>query len=104
MFASALVAVSLFAKSYKEAQSYASPLMLFVIVPAMAGMLPGVELNAALAMMPITNVSLVTRELLTGSFPTLFMLITFASTCLYAGAALWFAYMQFQREEVLFRT
>jgi sodium transport system permease protein len=104
LFSAALVAVSLAAKSYKEAQSYVSPLMIFVIVPALAGILPGVELSPALAMVPITNVSLVTRELLTGSFPFLFMAITFASSCLYAGIALYFAYTQFQREEVLFRT
>ncbi len=104
LFASALVAVSTAAKSYKEAQSYASPLMILVILPALAGILPGVELTPALAMVPITNVSLVTRELLTGGFPVLFMTITFLSTCVYAGAALYFAYRQFQREEVLFRT
>jgi len=44
-FSAGLITISLFAKSYKEAQSYVSPLMVLVDYPAVAAMLPGVELN-----------------------------------------------------------
>jgi sodium transport system permease protein len=54
--------VALFAKSYKEAQSYVSPLIIVVIMPAMMGMLPGIDLNARLALVPILNLSLVCKE------------------------------------------
>ena len=50
------------------------------------------------------NVSLVTKELLTGGFPMGYMLATFASTLAFAAIALHTAYDMFQREEVLFRT
>lgn len=104
LFASVLIAVSITAKGYKEAQSYISPLMIIVILPAMAGMLPGVELNFTLSLIPIVNVSLVTKELLTGGFPIGYILATFASTAAIAAIALHTAYDMFQREEVLFRT
>jgi sodium transport system permease protein len=104
LFSSALLAISLLAKNYKEAQSYLSPLVFVVILPAMAAMIPGVELNMGIAMIPIANVSLVTKELLTGNFPVAFLAMTFASTAVFAGIALYIAYEMFQREDVLFRS
>jgi len=104
LFSSGLIAVSLYAKNYKEAQGYVGPAMFLVIVPAMAAMLPGVDLNTTLALIPIANVSLMMKELLTGGMPVGFLLATFASTTLYAGIALHIAYTLFQREDVLFRT
>lgn len=104
LFASVLVAVSLMAKGYKEAQSYVQPLMLVVVLPAVVATMPGVELNYALAMVPIVNVSLVIRELLTGNYPVNFLAITFASSAAIAAIALHTAYDMFQREDVLFRS
>jgi len=103
LFAASLFAVSLMAKNFKEAQSYTGPMMIVVILPAMAGMLPGVELNAGLAMVPILNVSLAAKELFTGSFPLGHLAITFVSTCVFAGIALLAAFRMFQTESVLFR-
>ncbi len=67
-------------------------------------MLPGVELNAKLALVPILNVSLVSKEILTGTYPWGLIGLIFASPCVYAAAALFVALRQFQRESVLFRT
>jgi sodium transport system permease protein len=103
LFSSALLAVSLFAKSYKEAQSYISPLMIVVIVPAVASLMPGVELNWRLALVPILNTSLVSKEIFTGTYHWNFIAATFASSCVYAGIALAAAVHLFQREDVLFR-
>lgn len=103
MFSAALLAVSLFAKSFKEAQSYLSPLMIVVILPAVASMLPGVELNARLALIPILNTSLVSKEIVTGTYHWNYIGIIFASSCVYAVIALAVAVKLFQREDVLFR-
>jgi len=43
LFSAALLAIALFAKSFKEAQSYISPLMIVVVLPAVAAVLPGVN-------------------------------------------------------------
>lgn len=103
MFSAGLLAVALFAKSFKEAQSYISPLMIVVILPAMAAMLPGYELNTRLAFVPILNVSLVSKEVLTGNYPWFHIAIVLGSSCLYAGAALAWAASIFKKESVLFR-
>jgi sodium transport system permease protein len=104
LFSAGLITISLFAKSYKEAQSYVSPLMILVIVPAVAAMLPGVELTAKLALIPILNVSLLCKELVTGTYHWNFIALIFLSTCVYAAAALFLAVKMFQREDVLFRS
>jgi sodium transport system permease protein len=102
-FSATLIAVALIARNYKEAQSYVGPIMIFAIIPAVISILPGIELNARLAIIPILNVSLVSKEVLSGSYPWGFIGLVFASTCFYAAVALGIAALQFQREEVLFR-
>lgn len=104
LFSAVLMALSLFAKSLKEAQSYVSPLVIVVIVPAMMALLPGVELNARLALVPILNLALVSKELVSGVFHWNYLALIFGSTCLYAALALGFCVRMFNREEVLFRT
>ncbi len=103
LFAAGLMTVALFAKSYKEAQSYISPLMFVVIIPAVAAMLP-IDLDAKLAFVPILNASLLCKELVTGTYHWNFIAIIFLSTCVYAGIALFLAVKMFQREDVLFRS
>lgn len=104
LFAALLIALSLFARSYKEAQSYVSPLLIVVIMPAVASMLPGVELDAWLSLVPILNVSLVSKEILSGTLHWGHIGLMLLSSSVYAAAALAFAVSQFQRESVLFRS
>jgi sodium transport system permease protein len=103
LFSAALLAISLFAKSFKEAQSYLSPLTIVVFAPAIVAILPGVELNAALSLVPILNTSLVCKEIVSGTYHWGFIALIFASSCIYAAVALWVAIRLFQREDVLFR-
>jgi sodium transport system permease protein len=103
-FSSALLAIALLAKSYKEAQSYISPLMIFAIMPAIVGMLPGTELSGRMLLIPILNTTLVCKDIVSGTYHWHQIGIVFLSTCVYAAAALFIAIRQFNREEVLFRT
>ena len=104
LFSAALLAISLFAKSFKEAQSYISPLMIVVVLPAVAALLPGVELNTTLALVPVLNTSLVSKEIITGTYHWKYIVLIFASSCIYAAAAMAIAVKLFQREDVLFRS
>jgi sodium transport system permease protein len=104
LFSAALLAIALFAKSYKEAQSYISPLMIVVVLPAVAAVLPGVELNTALALVPVLNTSLISKEIMTGTYHWKYIVLIFASSCIYAAGAIAVAVKLFQREDVLFRT
>ena len=102
-FSAALLTISLFAKSYKEAQSYLSPLLTIVILPTLISVLPGVDLNAPLSLVPVLNTSLVSKEIIAGRYHWNYIALIFTSSCAYA-AALWATIKLFQREEVLFRT
>ena len=104
LFAAGLMTIALFAKSYKEAQSYVSPLIIVIILPAMMAMLPGVELSTRLAFVPILNLSLVSKELVSGVWHWNYLALIFGSSCLYAAAALALCVRMFNRESVLFRT
>ncbi len=104
LFSSVLLALALFAKSVKEAQSYVSPLIIVIIIPAMMGLMPGVELNPRLALVPILNLALVSKELVSGVFHWGYLALIFGSTCAYAAAALAWCVRMFNREDVIFRS
>ena len=104
LFSSLLLSISLFAKSYKEAQSYITPLMIVVIMPAMISFMPGVELNLALAFVPIINVSLALKDVLLGTYKIGFIALIFLSTVIYASFSIFITRRLFEKEQVLFRT
>jgi sodium transport system permease protein len=104
LFSAVLMTIALFAKSHKEAQSYLTPMTFLVVIPAVASLLPGVELTPKLAMIPILNTSLVCKEIMTGTYHWNSIALIFVSTCAYAGIALFLAFKTFQRESVLFRS
>jgi sodium transport system permease protein len=103
LFAAIALTISLFAKSFKEAQSYLSPMIFVVIMPAMIGMLPGVELSAKTALIPILNLSLVCKEMLSGVWHWNYIALIFGSTAVYAAIAVALCVRMFNREDVIFR-
>ncbi len=103
IFAAILLAISIYAKSYKEATGMVSPLMMLVIVPIAVAMLPGVELNWFWSMVPLTNVSLAMKELVKGTMDYRMFAAILLSTTLIAAALLAWCRWWFNREEVLFR-
>jgi sodium transport system permease protein len=104
LFSAVLMTIALFAKTYKEAQSYLTPLTFLVVIPAIASIMPGVELTPKLALIPVLNTSLVCKEIISGTYHWNSILLIFASTCVYAAAAIFLAVRMFQREDVLFRS
>jgi sodium transport system permease protein len=103
IFAAILLSISLYAKSFKEAQGFIQPMMILFFLPIMAAMLPGVSLNWAWALVPLTNVSLAMREIVKGTMDyRMFGLIVLSSTVV-AGAALLYCRAWSKREDVLFR-
>ncbi len=103
LFSAVIFTVSLFAKSFKEAQSYVGPMVFIVVMPAVVGMLPGIDLNFQLALVPILNLSLVCKEMLSGVWHWDYIALIFGSSCVYAGLALALAVKMFNREDVIFR-
>lgn len=103
IFASLLLSISIYAKSYKEAAGMITPLMLLIILPTVVAMLPGVELNWMWSMVPLTNVSLAMKELVKGTMDYRMFGVILASTTVIAGALLLLCRWWFKRESVLFR-
>ena len=103
IFASLLLSISIYAKSFKEASSYCGPLNFLVIIPAFVGLLPWVELDWIRAMVPITNISLAIKELVKGTMNYHMLVAILGSNFIIAGALLVFCTKWFEREAVLFR-
>jgi sodium transport system permease protein len=104
LFAAVLLTIALFAKTYKEAQSYLTPMTFIVVIPAIASLLPGFDLNPKLALIPILSTSLVCKEIVAGTFHWNYILLILLSSSVYAAVALFIAVKMFQRESVLFRS
>ncbi len=104
MGASLMIVIALFAKSFKEAQSYLTPLVLAAVFPLMAGMLPGLHLTPALALVPLFNVCQLIKEIFLGEYSHESFAVTVASNALYAALAFFAAVQIFKNERVLFRT
>lgn len=103
IFASVLLSVSIFARSFKEAQSYITALNMFIILPAFISFLPGIELDFKMSLIPIVNVSLIIKDAISGTVEWNFVITAFISTLVLAGLTLLFARKWFERESVLFR-
>ncbi len=104
MLSAILLMLGLFSRSFREAQSYVGPMMMVVAMTTIFAILPGVEMNAHLAIVPIVNVSLASKEMMAGAWHWNYLLLTFGSTCLYAALALAATVWLFHREEVVFRS
>lgn len=102
-FAASLLSISIFAKSFKEAQTMMTPLNIVIIVPAAMGLLPGVELGALTAFIPILNISLAAKEILSGTITIPLLLAVYASLIALAGLSLYGCAKWFERESTIFR-
>lgn len=103
IFSALVLSISIYAKSYKEAQNYMGPLTMVTFMPVLIAMLPGIKLNSVWAFVPITNVSLAIKEILKGTMDMSVVLSIFISTVIFACLALWFCSRCFKNESVLFR-
>lgn len=101
-FAALMVGVASLARSFKEAQNLLTPVYLVCIVPAMAGQLPGFDLDYGTALIPAVNVSLLTRELIAGHLALGPTLLALGATSVYALIALAIAARIYDSERLLF--
>jgi sodium transport system permease protein len=103
-FAGIMIPATVYAKSFKEASSILSPLNFLVITPAVIGMMPGIELNAGTALVPVLNVVLSTKELIAGTMNWGYFLMVMASLLTLATAAVLFSFKRFGNEKNILRT
>ncbi len=101
-FSAVLLALTSFARSFKEAQAYLIPLMLLSLAPGMLALLPGLKLEGSLSVTPLVNVVLLARDLFEGTATALAAVTVVISTLLYASVAIAVAAQLFGAEAVLF--
>lgn len=97
-FAGVMVPVTIHAKSFKEAQSILTPVNFVIILPAMIGFIPGIELDYVTALIPIVNIVLATKELVAGTLSPGLMLLVFGIMFLFATLAVILSYKRFEKE------
>ena len=103
-FAGILVPITTYAKTFKEAQSLITPLNLAVIIPAAIGLMPGIELNAGTALIPILNVALAAKEILAGTVDYGLLALVFLSLIVIASVAVVLSVKMFGKESNIMRT
>ena len=87
-FSAILLAMCSFARSFKEAQAYLIPVMLVSLAPALVTLMPNVEFSTLLGIVPLVNILLLSRDIMTGASTALPAFAAVLSTLLYAAAAL----------------
>ncbi len=95
------VALFTWARNFREAQSYVGWLTLVILAPVLVAHFG--EAAGPMLLVPVYNVALVLRELLTGPFKLNAALLALGSSLLYAGIAWALAVRVFRHEQVIFR-
>lgn len=103
LFMSALVmCVCAFAKSFKEANNYVTPLTLVVILTGYIGFIPNIELSAKTALIPVANICLLMKALLVFKYDFALILMVLLSNVIYAFISVWFLGRIYNSESILF--
>lgn len=97
-FAGMMIPIAVYAKSFKEAQSIITPLNIVVVLPAMVGFFPGIELTAVTACIPIVNIVLATKDLIAGTLDFGLLGLSFAVMVSLAVLAVFISYKRFDKE------
>lgn len=97
-FAGVMIPIAVYAKSFKEAQSIITPLNIVMVLPAMVGFFPGIELDPVTAAIPVINIVLATKELIAGTLDLQLLMISFSVMITLAVLAVFVSYKQFDKE------
>lgn len=103
LFASAVcLCVCIFARSFKEAQNYTTPVMLVFMFAGMAGMIPAVSLDGSTSLIPVVNVALLIVELFKFHFDMGLIAMVLFSNVAYSLLAVVVMTKLFNSEDILF--
>ncbi|MCH7884268.1 MAG: CPBP family intramembrane metalloprotease [Planctomycetes bacterium] len=103
LMSAVMIAVCSFARTFKEAQNYVTPVILAVLVPGGIAALPATRLEGIMLVMPVGNMVLLAREILLGAIVSFEQIAwVLVSTTFYAAAAVTVAASIFGQESVVF--
>lgn len=98
VFAGVMIPIAVNAKTFKEAQSIITPLNMVFIMVAVIGMIPGFNLTVLTACIPVVNVVLGMKSLLSGYLEWYLLAITFVVMVAFATLAVVISYRKFDDE------
>lgn len=101
-FASVILVLTSFARSFKEAQAYLIPVMLVSLAPGVICLMPGIEMTGWLSVTPLVNIVILSRDVFDGHAQSAWVLTTLLSTMLYSFLALSIAARIFGTDAVLY--
>ncbi|PJI08559.1 MULTISPECIES: ABC transporter permease [Clostridium] len=105
VFGAVELAISVYARSFKEAQTYLSPVTIVAMVLVYLVMMKDPKnIELVYFNIPITNATCLIKEFLVGIHNYTHIALTFGWMVLYMVAALFFARYMFSKEEVIFRS
>jgi len=103
--AAMLIAVAMFARSFKEAQTYVAPMTFLLIVPALALQFSDLlDLGRGVYLVPLMNVMVLMDDVLGGAVGGMDVLAAWGTMLAFIAVLLAFALQSFRREGVIFRT
>lgn len=103
LFMSAItMCVTSFAKSFKEANNYITPLLLVVMFTGYIGFIPNIELTALTASIPVVNICLLIKNILVFKYDLTLIFVTLIVSCAYAALSIWFLGKIYNSESILF--
>lgn len=98
-----MMSISFMAKTMKEAQNYLAPILSLMIIPAVSGAIPGVDLTVLTALIPIVNISLMLKAFFVGDWSMNMYLLTFAACTAHCILTLALAARLFRSEDLFDR-
>lgn len=91
-----------FAKSSKEANNYMTPIMLIAMIASMISMIPTIEFNHVLSLVPIVNVSLLLRDVFGQQMNLTLAGTTIFINAIYSVLIIWILAKMYDSEDILF--
>ena len=106
LFAMVVSAVSMcvcsLAKSFKDAQNYITPVMFLVLIPSYASMIPNLNLDRTTSIIPVVNISLLIKSVLSNNANLSLIALVFISNFAFVILSVILLSKLFNSEEILF--
>ena len=99
-----LISISIFARSFKEAQTYIAPISLLIVIPAIGLQFADfIGRGAALYSVPVVNSMVVILDIVKGALNSPMALLAVLVNLVFTGLLVLLAVRSFGREQVIFR-
>jgi sodium transport system permease protein len=105
IFGAIELAISIYAKSSKEAQTYFLPVLIISIAAGYGTFMIDVKnIETHYLHLPLVNISIAIKKLVIGHYGTIELVVTFIWALVYIVVAFLFSRIMFERESVIFRS